>query len=45
MTYNQMRTAFLRGDITEQQWQDYCFVELQRVMLENVDVFIRLKDR
>ena len=43
--YQIMRMKFLAGIISEKEWQDYCFQTLAQKLLDNKDVFIRLKDR
>jgi hypothetical protein len=45
MNYNEMYKKFLKGVITTEEWQEYCTARLHEIMQENVDVFIRLKDR
>jgi hypothetical protein len=34
-----------KGELTIQQWKDFCLLLLQEIMEENKDVFIRLKNR
>ena len=43
--YQNMRMKALSGIISEKEWQDYCLKILAQKMLENQDVFIRLRDR
>ena len=43
--YVEMHFAFQQGFISQQEWMEYCSARLAAIMLENVDVFKRLKDR
>ena len=43
--YNEMFNKFVRKEITEKEWQAFCFVMLGEMMEENKDVFVRLKNR
>lgn len=43
--YQEKFQAFKAGLISQKDWQDYCKNRLDRVLLENIDVFKRLKDR
>ena len=43
MTYDEMRTAFLLGHITLEEWQDFCKELLFKILEDNKDVFERLK--
>jgi hypothetical protein len=38
--YNQ----FLSGELTEQEWNEYCHAVLEELLEENKDVLIRLKN-
>jgi len=44
-TYTQQYKRFKRGEITTQEWQRYCLKMLYKVMEENREVFVRLKNR
>ncbi|NIS37715.1 hypothetical protein GWN91_00650 [Candidatus Saccharibacteria bacterium] len=44
MTYDEMRTAFLLGQITEYEWNEYCTELLYKMMEDNKDIFERLKN-
>ena len=44
-TYQQMQQQFQTGQITEQQWKDFCMTVLEKLMQQNKDVFERLKVR
>ena len=46
--YQQMRQKFLNGQITQQQWVDFCqqyFLDQVMTDPQIVDVFVRLKNR
>ena len=43
--YQQMQQQFQTGQITEQQWKDFCMTVLEKLMVQNKDVFERLKVR
>ena len=43
--YNETRQQFMNGEITLEQWQEFCFEVLGEIMEENKDVLIRLKNR
>jgi hypothetical protein len=43
--YNEMFAKFSKGEMTEKQWQYFCFEILGEVLEENKDVLIRLKNR
>lgn len=43
--YNEVRQQFMNGEITVEQWQEFCFEVLCEIMEENKDVLIRLKNR
>lgn len=42
--YKAVQTGYLRGWISRMDWQDYCQMILYRIMEENKDVLIRLKN-
>jgi len=43
--YYTMLEKFERKEITQQQWFSFCSSILERIMEENKDVLIRLKNR
>mgnify|MGYP001174631348 CR=1 FL=1 len=43
--YNETRQRFENGEITLEQWQEFCFEVLCEIMEDNKDVLIRLKNR
>ena len=43
--YYEMFAAVQCGKITEKEWTEYCMELLSKVMDENAEVFIRLKNR
>lgn len=43
--YEVMYAKVLSGEITQEEWFEYCFENLSQIMRENKDVFIRLKNR
>lgn len=43
--YMEKYHAAQNGFISQKEWMDYCAKKLEEIMLENVDVFKRLKDR
>lgn len=45
MTYNQVHQMFRSGVISFEQWNAYCLERLHDVLMQNIDVLIRLKDR
>ena len=42
--YNAVITGYIKGLISEMDWQDYCTRILYTIMEDNKDVFIRLKE-
>jgi len=42
--YNEIYQKYLKGYITEKEWNDYCFKQLKRLMKDNKNVLIRLKN-
>jgi len=44
MTYKEMYLAFQEGQITPQEWYELCLAILTEKMVENKDVFLRLKN-
>jgi hypothetical protein len=43
--YYEMYDKVQRGEITQEDWVDYCMKLLFEIMEDNKDVFIRLKNR
>ena len=43
--YYTMLEKFVKDEINQQQWYDYCTVVLGELMEEHKDVFVRLKNR
>ncbi len=43
--YDEMFNKFQTGEITDQEWEDYCFKVLAETLEKHMDVFYRLKDR
>lgn len=43
--YYEMYDKVQRGEITQEDWVDYCMQLLFEIMEDNKDVFIRLKNR
>lgn len=42
--YYAMYKRYLKHEITEEAWRDYCVKTLAKVMLQNADVLKRLKE-
>lgn len=42
--YAMMYQAFQNGDLTEQQWNEYCLQCLQELMIDNKEILKRLKE-
>ena len=42
--YNEMYQKYLKGYIIEKEWSDYCFKLLEKLMEDNKNVLIRLKN-
>jgi hypothetical protein len=45
MSYEEMYKKFINCEITEEEWRQYCWDTLKVILMENIDVFKRLKDR
>jgi hypothetical protein len=43
--YGEMWNKVQAGQITEQQWKDFCFEVLGEILEDNKDVLVRLKNR
>ena len=43
--YFEMLEKARKGLISPIEWQDYCAEKLKEIMLENIEIFKRLKDR
>jgi len=43
--YNERLQQFKNGEITEEQWKEFCSYCLGKIMEENQDVLVRLKNR
>ena len=41
--YYDMRKLYLSGDITEDEWKDFCLCILEDLMLEHKDILVRLR--
>jgi hypothetical protein len=43
--YTEMLAKFRAGEITEAQWREFVDVVFRQRMKENLDVFVRMKNR
>lgn len=43
--YDIMFAKFKTGQITEQQWREFCNTLMDQILVQNTDVFVRLKFR
>lgn len=43
-TYYEIHEQFSNGEISENNWRNFCDVLLEEIMQEHKDVFLRLKE-
>jgi hypothetical protein len=43
--YTTKLKQFVNGEISEEEWKEYCTVLLEEIMEDAKDVFIRMKER
>ena len=45
MTYDEVRTDLLLGKITQAEWVDYCADLTKKMIVDNAELFIRMRDK